>query len=99
VIGFRYLLPAEEEMTEAASFYENATQGLGVDFLDDVQRAIDRIRDNPASGFSISADLRRILMSRFPFSIIYAVESERLLIAAVAHQRRRPNYWRDRIDS
>ena len=50
MIGFRYLLPAEEEMTEAAKFYEEQAHGLGAEFLDDVQNAIDRLRANPMLG-------------------------------------------------
>ena len=48
--GYRFLSPAEEEMTEAAVFYESSSAGLGSDFLDDVQRAIDRLSDYPRSG-------------------------------------------------
>ena len=85
-------------MTEAARFYEGQAPGLGSDFLDDVQRTIDRLRDNPELGQAVSGDLRRGLLSRFPYSLMYAVEPEQLLIVAVAHQRRRPDYWRGRID-
>ncbi len=85
-------------MAEAAIFYENQARGLGTEFLDDVQRAVDRVRDNPELGQMVTDDLRRSLLSRFPFSLIYVVESKCILIVAVAHQRRRPNYWRDRID-
>jgi plasmid stabilization system protein ParE len=96
--GFRYLPPAEEEMTEAAIFYEDQSRGLGVEFLDDVQRTIDRLRDNPMLGQVVVDDLRRGLLARFPFSLLYVIESDSLLIVAVSHQRRRPEYWRDRID-
>ncbi len=85
-------------MTEAALFYEGEASGLGADFLDDVQRAVDRLREHPRLGQVVSGDLRRGLLSRFPFSLIYTIEPEGLLIVAVAHQRRRPDYWRDRID-
>ena len=98
MIGFRYLLPAEEEMTEAAIFYEEQAQGLGAEFLDDVQSTIDRLLENPMLGHAVVGDLRRSLLSRFPYSLIYAIEPEDLLVIAVAHQRRRPDYWRERID-
>ena len=65
-------------MTEAAKFYESKAKGLGADFLDDVQRAIDRLRQNPLLGQSVTSDLRRSLLSRFPFFLIYAVEPEGL---------------------
>ena len=50
MIGYRFLLPAEEEMTEASVFYEAATSGLGADFLDEVQRVINILRDHPDLG-------------------------------------------------
>jgi hypothetical protein len=67
MIGYRFLSPAEQEMTEAALFYDAASSGLGSDFLDDVQQAIDRLREYPESGEVIAPDLQRTLLHRFPF--------------------------------
>jgi plasmid stabilization system protein ParE len=97
VIGYRLLPPAEEEMTEAALFYETTRSGFGDLFLDDAQRAIDRVRERPEIGANIAYGFRRVLVHRFPFSIIYWVEGGEVIVAAVAHQRRRPNYWIKRI--
>ncbi len=47
MIGYHFLFPAEDEMTEASVFYDAASSGLGKDFLDDVQRAIDRMYEYP----------------------------------------------------
>ena len=96
--GYRFLLPAEEEMTETSVFYEAASPNLGVDFLDDVQRGVDLLRTQPAIGQSVGSGLRRILLHRFPFCLIYAVEVDSILIVAVAHQRRQPDYWRERVE-
>jgi toxin ParE1/3/4 len=98
MIDYRFLLPAEEEMTEASQFYEAASTGLGADFLDDVQRAVDAVRESPLLGPGVGGKFRRVLLHRFPFSIIYSIEADAILIVAVAHQRRRPDYWRDRLD-
>ena len=95
--SYRFLTPAEEEMTEAALFYEAATVLLGGDFLDDVQRAVDSIRNFPHAGESVDSNLRRIQLHRFPFTLIYTVEEDSIVIVAVAHQKRRPGYWRSRI--
>ena len=84
-------------MTEAALFYETARSGFGDIFLDDVQRAIDTIRDRPEIGANIAYGFRRVLVQRFPFSIIYRVENGEVIVTAVAHQRRRPNYWIKRV--
>lgn len=97
MIGYRFLLPAEEEMTEASVFYEAATSGLGADFLDEVERVIKILREHPELGQSVGRGVRRALLHRFPFSFIYSVEVDTVVIVAVAHQRRRPDYWRDRI--
>lgn len=98
MIDYRFLLPAEEEMTEASQFYEAASTGLGIDFLDDVQRVINAVRESPLAGSTVGGKFRRVLLHRFPFSIIYAAEADAIVIVAVAHQRRRPNYWRSRLD-
>lgn len=96
--AYRFLHPAEEEMTEASLFYEAASAGLGSDFLDDVQRVIDRLRANPKVGHVVGSGLRRMLLHRFPFSIIYSVEADAILVIAVAHYGRRPGYWKSRVD-
>lgn len=97
MIGYRFLLPAEEEMTEASVFYEAATSGLGAGFLNEIQRAINILREHPELGQPIGRGLRRALLHRFPFSLIYAVKVGEILVVAIAHQRRRPGYWRGRL--
>jgi plasmid stabilization system protein ParE len=94
MIGDRFLPPAEEEMTEASLVYEAECTGLGVKFLDDVQRVIDAVREHPKLGTPVADGLRRALLRRFPFSLIYSEEPAAVLVVAVAHQRRRPGYWR-----
>lgn len=96
MIGYRLLPPAEEEMTEAALYYEAARSGFGDIFLDDIQHAIDAIRERPEIGAMVAYGFRRVLVRRFPFSIVYAVEAEAIVVVAVSHQRRRPEYWKAR---
>ena len=98
MIGYRVLPPAEQEMTEASQFYESKSAGLGLEFLDDVQHVIDSVRQHPKIGQLIDEELRRALLHRFPFSFIYAEEPDGILIVAIAHQRRRPGYWKERVE-
>jgi plasmid stabilization system protein ParE len=98
MIGYRFLSPAEAEMTEAALFYEAASSGLGNDFLDDVQQAMGRLCEYPQAGEVVASGLRRMLLHRFPFSIIYSVETDVILVVAIAHHGRRPGYWQSRVD-
>lgn len=83
-------------MTEAALFYELAHANLGDDFLDDVRFAIDSVRERPKLGVDLGYGFRRVLVRRFPFSIIYFADPEQIVVVAVAHQSRRPDYWRRR---
>lgn len=98
MIGHRFLSPAEQEMTHAALYYDAASMGLGDDFLDDVQLAIDRLCEYPHAGVEVAAGLRRMLLHRFPLSLIYSVETSMILIVAVAHHGRNPSYWQSRVD-
>lgn len=83
-------------MIEAALFYEGEATGLGDNFLDDVQHAIDFVREHPDLGVTVAYGFRRVLVRRFPFSIIYATEPAHIVVIAVAHQRRAPEYWKGR---
>jgi toxin ParE1/3/4 len=96
MIAYRFLPPAEEEMIGASLFYEAASSGLGIDFLDDVQRVIDLVREQPKIGHVVGRGLRRALFTRFPFSLIYAAEPNEIVVVAVAHHKQRPGYWRTR---
>ena len=84
MIGYRFLSPADEEMTEASVFYEAATFGLGADFLAEIQQVINALREHPQLGQSIGTGLRRAVLHRFPFSLIYTIEVDAILIVAVA---------------
>src|SRR5688500_6837109 len=96
MIAHRYLPLAREELNEAASFYEARVAGLGVAFLDDVDRSIEMMCENPRIGAAAGRTFRKIHVRRFPYSIIYALRDEEVVIVAIAHQRKRPGYWRRR---
>jgi plasmid stabilization system protein ParE len=85
---------AEAEFIAAAQFYEQRAENLGFDFIAAAQRTYRRLPEFPNSGRPFGHRLRRVLVSGFPFSLLYRVEPERILIVAVAHLRRHPGYWR-----
>jgi hypothetical protein len=70
---------------------------LGDAFLIEVLSAADRIAQLPQAWHPLGEGLRRCRLSRFPYGLIYAVENGDLLVLAVAHLHRRPEYWRDRL--
>lgn len=88
---------ADEELQAAALFYEMRETDLGQEFLRELALSFYRIRENPFTYSTIFDDYRRSLMSRFPYGVVYRIEGEKVLVFAVAHLRRRPGYWRDRV--
>ena len=89
---------AELELVEAALHYELEVPGLGERFEAEVRRATDLLLEHPEIGQSVDSDLRRFVLPRFPFTLIYSATSEILRVEVVAHQSRLPGYWRTRID-
>lgn len=87
---------AESELYDSAYYYEKQRQGLGQEFIDDVQQTIEQITAYPHTGHLITKELRQKALQRFPFNIIYRIENETIFILVIMHQRRRPNYWMGR---
>jgi plasmid stabilization system protein ParE len=88
---------AKLEIKEAAAFYENYRQGLGRAFLETIEKAIQRVRENPLQNRRIAGRFRRRLVNRFPYGVIYSIEVDHVFIVAVMHLKREPNYWKQRL--
>jgi plasmid stabilization system protein ParE len=87
---------AEAELEAAARFYEARVRGLGNDFLNEVRCTFSFIQQWPESGVPHFRRYRRSLVHRFPYSVIYELLPSGGHVLAVAHQRQRPGYWRQR---
>lgn len=87
---------AEAEINEAADFYDLENPGLGNVFLDEIERAIDAISRYPDVAPVVRNGIRKKPLLMFPYSLIYAIKSNEIRLLAVAHQKRRPFYWRGR---
>lgn len=92
-----FLPQAEQEMLEAARYYESQAAGLGADYLLELERAIAAIAESPKTWPIIEGELRRRLVRRFPFGILYYIDPNEIVVVAVSHLRRKPSYWRGRI--
>lgn len=90
---------AKKELEEAADYLEKQRRGLGFKFSTEVYKSIQRINENPRSWTKISEYLRRILVQRFPYGILYHYDSEsfHIYIVAIMHLRRKPEYWKNRV--
>ncbi len=93
----RFLHVAEIELDEAIRWYETQAPRLGDAFLFEVLSAAKRIAHYPDAWHSLDEGVRRCRLSRFPYGLIYAVEGGNILVLAVAHLHREPDYWRDRL--
>ncbi len=89
---------AELELIEGALHYELQVPGLGERFEAEVRRATDLLLERPEIGQPVDPELRRFILPRFPFTLLYSATSEVIRVEAVAHQSRLPGYWRARID-
>jgi len=93
---------AIDELVEAAAWYREQRPGLESEFLDEIERVLPLIGNAPASfprllGVPQDLVIRRALLPRFPYALVFMDLGEDLRILAVAHAKRRPGYWLDRI--
>ena len=88
---------AQLELEDASEYYELEVPGLGVQFREEIKRGISRIREYPDAWAKEKGDVRRYLLYRFPYKILYSIEKNYIYVIAIAHCHRRPDYWVDRI--
>lgn len=93
----RFHPDAEAEMLAAAAHYETQQEGLGGRFLAATQEAVNRIRLNPSLYRQIQGDVRRCLAKVFPYGILFRDLPDGLIIIAVMHLHRDPDYWKTRV--
>ena len=94
---YGFLEPAEIELEEEVKYFNDQQEGLGYEFAKEVADTITRILKYPEAWTKLSKRTRRCRTNRFPYGVIYQIRGDRILIVAIAHLRRRPFYWRDRI--
>lgn len=84
---------AEDEVSEAALWYEGRREGLGIDFLEEAERVFQEIEENPQLFQVVHLDIRRANLRRFPYSVYYVVHRDVVGILAVHHNSRDPRRW------
>ncbi len=92
---------AVDEAQAARDWYDDASPGLGADFVDELWQTIEQVQRWPVLAPRLevegaSGEARRAPLRRFPFGVIYVALDDTLWVVAVAHARRRPGYWQDR---
>lgn len=97
-MNIRFLTLAQQEVDDAVFWYNNQTENVGLEFLDELDRAVRLVKSYPLAFTEIEPEIRRCRLARFPYALIYGIEPQTIVVIAVAHLRRQPGYWADRIE-
>ncbi len=88
-----FLEPAYLEYREAVEFYNLQSEGLGNKFIAEIDRTISIIKNYPESFTEYTERTRKAVVNIFPYNIFYSVKEGNIIVLAVAHQHRKPNFW------
>lgn len=94
---FRFLPPAQAELFEGISYYAAISAELGLRFEQAIADAVRGAVAHPERGAPRSKNTRRWLVKGFPFGVIFRASEVEVLVVAIAHQRKRPEYWAHRV--
>ncbi len=87
----------EAEFNAAIDYYQAIENRLGFDFAVEIQATIERIAAFPKAWTVIDSEIRRSLVRRSPYGVLYAEENDNIYIIAVMHLHREPDYWQYRV--
>lgn len=96
-MNFAFHPEADEEFVAAVAYYEDCEPGLGLDFSREVYSTIRNALDYRDMWPEVEAEVRRCLVHRFPYGVLYSIEPYGIFILAVMHLHRAPDYWKDRL--
>lgn len=96
-MDFEFLDPAAAEFLDAVVYYNEARPGLGIRFAHELAAAIERVSQFPEAWPKISSRTRVCRTRDFPYGVLYQIRGEIILIIAVMHMQRDPDYWRGRV--
>ncbi len=95
-MNYQFNREAAQELEDSASWYNRRSLGLGLEFVEEVDNAIQRILQAPEMFERFDGELRRCPVKRFPYQLLYRVRVVAIEIVCVMHNSRRPGYWRHR---
>jgi len=92
-----FLEVAQQELDEAIDYYNHESPELGITFLEEILSTLKLILNHPKAWASCSKRTRRCLTQNFPYGVIYQIKKTKILIIAISHLHRKPNYWKNRL--
>jgi plasmid stabilization system protein ParE len=87
---------ARREFDEAKEFYEAEQPGLGTQFEEQIKHSLLRIQQYPEAWPPERKEIRRYIVHKFPYKILYSVQRDNIIVLAFAHLHRQPGYWVER---
>jgi plasmid stabilization system protein ParE len=96
-VNVRFLTPVQQEVDDVFVWFEKHAEAKGVDFLDELDRVVRLVNTYPYVSPQIELEIRRCLFARFPYSLVYGLDHDTIIVIPVAHTRRAPHYWVDRL--
>jgi toxin ParE1/3/4 len=97
VTSTRYLLPAIQELERAVDRYAERSPRVAAAFFDSVRKAVGQLEAFPESAPILEPPIRRLIVQAYPFSVLYYLKDETVVIVAIMHHRQEPGCWRDRL--
>ena len=92
----RFISPANLELDEAVRYYDHQLPGLGFRFFQEISAAVERVRLMPEAWTTVGVRTRRCILKGFPYALLYVLETDEILITAVAHLHRDAEHYKDR---
>jgi plasmid stabilization system protein ParE len=96
-VKVRFLPEAESELGDAVAYYDAQSAGLGAELAMEVRDGLARIEEHPQAWQLLGRRVRRYRLSRFPYGLLYAEPQSEIIVLAVMHLHRRPDYWKERL--
>lgn len=96
-MSIRLLEPAQTELDEAIVWYAKQAPGLGDAFLIEALKTLRLVEQFPQAWHPLTPQIRRCRLRRFPYSVVYTQDDPGILVLAIAHQHRKPDYWKNRL--
>lgn len=96
--NLRIRIEAEQDLSEAYHYYQDCRAGLGDEFLLCIEATLATITRQPSLYAFVHRNVHRALIHRFPFGVFYFVEDDHIIVVAVMHVRRSPQFWHKRVN-
>lgn len=83
---------ANSDLKKAVAYYSKVEPSLGLDFAEDVERALAYLRSDPKAFPKVRNEVRHTTLSRFPYNLFFTIGENEVLVLAISHFRKRPGY-------